>query len=86
MKIEVDMQEIDEDRFAGALDQKYTKNIRECGLSLNGTAISRSQRDRYKTWRYVERGCSCNNSRCRIQDHGTSFGRNIGHSRSYSAE
>jgi len=40
VKIEVDMQEIDEDRFAGALDQRYTKNIRECGLSLNGIAIS----------------------------------------------
>ena len=63
VKIEVDMQEIDEDRFAGALDQKYTKNIRECGLNLNGTAISRSQRDRYNTWLYVERGCSCNDSR-----------------------
>ena len=63
VKIEVDMQEIDEDRFAGALDQKYTKNIRECGLCLNGMAISRSQRDRYKTWRYVERGCSHNDSR-----------------------
>jgi len=63
VKIEVDMQEIDEDRFAGALDQRYTKNIRECGLSLNGTAISWSQWDRYKTWRYVEEGCSCNDSR-----------------------
>ena len=54
VKIEVDMQEIDEDRFAGALDQKYTKNIRECGFRLNGTTFLCSQRDRFKTQCYVE--------------------------------
>ena len=32
----MDMQEKGEDRFTGALDQKYTKNMRECGFRLNG--------------------------------------------------
>jgi hypothetical protein len=54
VKIEVDMQEKGENRFTGALDQEYTKNIRECSFHLNGTAISWSQRDRFKTWCYAE--------------------------------
>jgi hypothetical protein len=35
VKIKVDMWEEVEDRFTGALDQKYTKNRQECGFRLN---------------------------------------------------
>ena len=54
VRIKVDMQEKGEDRFTGALDQKYTKNMRECGFRLNGTTFLCSERDRFKTQCYVE--------------------------------
>ena len=57
LKIKVDKQEIGEDRFTGALDQKNMKNIRECGFCLNGTAISCSQQGRFKTRCCVEQCC-----------------------------
>ena len=75
VRIKVDMQEKGEDRFTGALDQKYTKNMRECGFRLNGTMFLCSQRDRFKTRCYVEQCCFCDGNHSWIQDHGTSFGR-----------